>query len=127
MGGSYRIANQKQMTESARSLGTTAVTAQKSKAQSAHNQSEDQPMSQEVVTEVTEVYCWGNDRDGQLGLGHNSEQLAYAKPKCCSFNISIGKMACGQDHSVFITSNGLVYSMGSNGLGQLGINDPSIK
>ena len=34
-------------------------------------------------------------------------------------------MACGLDHSVFITNSYLVYSMGTNSLGQLGIIDKS--
>ncbi len=33
-------------------------------------------------------------------------------------------MACGTSHSVFITAQQLVYAMGSNAQGQLGIEDP---
>jgi alpha-tubulin suppressor-like RCC1 family protein len=45
-------------------------------------------------------------------------------PRFCSYNIEINVISCGQSHSVFITSNNLIYSMGSNSNGQLGINDP---
>jgi alpha-tubulin suppressor-like RCC1 family protein len=33
-------------------------------------------------------------------------------------------MACGSHHSAFITSDGLVYSMGANSFGQLGVGEP---
>mgnify|MGYP002633616922 CR=1 FL=1 len=77
----------------------------------------------------TEVFSWGNDRHGQLGLGEKnaSGKQIYALPKLCSYNIEIAKIACGQSHTVFLTPNHLVYSMGSNQKGQLGINDPQVR
>lgn len=74
----------------------------------------------------TDVFSWGNDKNGQLGLGEKMKEgkQVYSLPKFCSYNIAITKMACGQEHSLFLTPNGLIYSMGSNSKGQLGINDP---
>jgi len=77
------------------------------------------PGGLEQGEEFTEVFSWGNDELGQLGLGVNQkkngrQKTKYSVPRYCSFNISISRMACGQDHSVFITASGLVYSMGSN-------------
>jgi alpha-tubulin suppressor-like RCC1 family protein len=45
-------------------------------------------------------------------------------PKVCSFNIHIAQVACGDDHTVFVSSpedGGYVYSMGSNIDGKLGL------
>lgn len=47
-------------------------------------------------------------------------------PRFCSYNIPITTLACGQSHTVFITTTSLVYAMGSNANGQLGINDPYV-
>jgi alpha-tubulin suppressor-like RCC1 family protein len=53
-------------------------------------------------------------------------------PRVCSYNITIAEVACGEEHAVFITrkqsdlGNKLIYSMGSNIDGQLGIGDRTI-
>ena len=95
-----------------------------------------QPLGGDYETEVqisTEVFCWGDNSNGQLGIGdcaadHQNEarQKIFSIPKCCSFNIAIRKIACGQEHASFITPTGFLYSMGSNKHGQLGIDDPQI-
>jgi alpha-tubulin suppressor-like RCC1 family protein len=56
--------------------------------------------------EFTEIFSWGNDKSGQLGLGQRLSQgkQMHAVPRFCSYNIPIQQVACGQSHSVFITS-----------------------
>jgi hypothetical protein len=56
--------------------------------------------------EFTEVFSWGNDKNGQLGLGQRLSQgkQMHPVPRFCSYNIPINAVACGQAHSVFITS-----------------------
>ena len=79
--------------------------------------------------EFTEVFSWGSDRYGQLGLG---AQMSEGKtwhnlPRLCSYNISIKQIACGTRHAAFITSKcpapllnlnllaaHLCYTMGDN-------------
>ena len=53
----------------------------------------------------TEVFSWGSDKHGQLGLGERYAQGSqlYSVPKLCSYNIAISQLACGQAHTVFIT------------------------
>lgn len=75
----------------------------------------------------TEIFAWGADRYGQLGLGNKKGGRCYSIPKFCTFNVIIRRIACGEEHSAFITSGGSVYTMGSNADGRLGINDPSLK
>ena len=36
-------------------------------------------------------------------------------------------ISCGSEHSAFVTDNSLVYTMGSNRCGQLGIRDKEIR
>lgn len=97
----------------------------------------------------TEVFVWGNDQFGQLGLGHkyvgevapkiliNDDDLKKVQeipgphgtqnrkmlqmPKSCSFSIQIRDVACGEDFAFLLTKRGLLYAMGSNQFGKLGI------
>ena len=48
---------------------------------------------------------------------------AHLAPKICSFNVVIKSIACGLQHSLFVSESGHVYSMGSNSHGQLGIGE----
>lgn len=75
----------------------------------------------------TEVFAWGADHFGQLGLGNKYSGKTYASPRFCSFNILIKEIACGEEHSAFIALSGHVYSMGSNSDGRLGLGDKSLR
>lgn len=77
--------------------------------------------------DYTEVFAWGADQSGQLGLGRKKTRETYNSPKFFSFNILISKLSCGGEHSCFISKAGHVYSMGSNNDGRLGFGstDPS--
>lgn len=52
---------------------------------------------------------------------------SYSIPRFCSFNVIINNLACGDEHSAFIASNGYIYTMGSNVDGKLGIASRNIK
>lgn len=67
-----------------------------------------------------QVLVWGSDAHGQMGIG-NSKNLGYCIPRLCQFDISIAKISCGAAFSAFITKDGLIFTMGSNEKGQLGI------
>jgi len=83
--------------------------------------------SKEKSEGYTEVFAWGADRYGQLGLGNKHGGRCYCIPRFCTFNVVIRRVACGEEHSAFITNNGSIYTMGSNADGRLGIGDHSIK
>lgn len=51
----------------------------------------------------------------------------YSIPRCCSFNILLSKVSCGEEHTALIARNGHVYTMGNNSDGRLGLGDVSIK
>lgn len=76
----------------------------------------------------TEVYVWGDDSQGQLGLelynkqalsknGQKQAKSHYDIPKSCSFNVIISQVSCGQAHSAMLTASGHLYTMGSNRYG----------
>ena len=66
-----------------------------------------------------EIYCWGNNEYGQLGLGNTDNQNT---PILCSSlsNEDVIDIKCGYNHTLVLTSNGDVLSCGSNYLSQLG-------
>ena len=66
------------------------------------------------------MFSWGSDHHGQLGLA-GSEASTHTVPRFCSYNILIEQVSCGGAHAVLLTSNYLLYSIGSNSYGQLGI------
>jgi len=51
--------------------------------------------------DFTEVFVWGDDSYGQLGLYHQKLKKGYQAiksfkvPKTCSFNILIKQVSCG--------------------------------
>lgn len=75
----------------------------------------------------TEIFAWGGDTCGQLGLGDKDIGHSYSTPRFCSFNILIQQISCGEEHTAFITTNGLIYAIGSNADGRLGIGDRHVK
>jgi len=86
-----------------------------------------------MAQDYTEVYAWGSDSYGQLGISTQGVGKNYTKPKFCSFNIVIRQISCGEEHTAMITSifmlniffedEGFVYSMGNNLNGRLGIGE----
>ena len=66
-----------------------------------------------------EVYVWGDDSRGQLGLSgiYGEKQLNFEQPQICSFGILIKQLACGEFHTVFSSDTNCLYSMGCNKYG----------
>ena len=60
-------------------------------------------------TEYTEVYSWGSDRFGQLGLGQEGPgQSNHVFPKLLSYNIPISQVSCGVQHTALLASKSLL-------------------
>jgi alpha-tubulin suppressor-like RCC1 family protein len=64
------------------------------------------------------LYAWGYNFDGQLGLGDNNDRNVMAE--VTGIDIEIIDVACGSFHSVVLDKNGNVWTWGSNESGQLG-------
>ncbi|XP_011688741.1 PREDICTED: probable E3 ubiquitin-protein ligase HERC4 isoform X3 [Wasmannia auropunctata] len=76
-----------------------------------------------ALTNDGELYAWGSNREGQLGLGsHTNTEI---KPKRISSlaAVPIAFIACGGYHTVVISKSGAVFAWGRNTFGQLGLND----
>lgn len=74
-----------------------------------------------VLTERGQLYSWGDDRHGQLGLGPtNLEPVRMPKQiKSLSKHIVV-QIACGGHHNLALLQDGRVFSWGQNTFGQLG-------
>uniref|UniRef100_A0A8C2WRX7 HECT and RLD domain containing E3 ubiquitin protein ligase 3 n=1 Tax=Cyclopterus lumpus TaxID=8103 RepID=A0A8C2WRX7_CYCLU len=70
------------------------------------------------------MLCWGNAKDGQLGIG--IERNPMFEPRNCHVFTGRGlkEIACGGQHSMFLLHDGSVYTCGSNSCGQLGHSKP---
>jgi alpha-tubulin suppressor-like RCC1 family protein len=71
------------------------------------------------MEDYTEVFVWGSNEQGQLGL--DSDQTVFTLPRFCSFRTLISSAACGDEHTLFLTKEHIVYSLGANSHGQLGL------
>nr|XP_057936716.1 probable E3 ubiquitin-protein ligase HERC3 isoform X2 [Doryrhamphus excisus] len=72
------------------------------------------------------MLCWGNAKDGQLGMGADRELLTEPT-SCPAFRgMELKEVACGGQHTVFLLHDGSVYTCGSNSCGQLGQDKPGV-
>ncbi|MDX9719879.1 MAG: hypothetical protein RBU37_03965 [Myxococcota bacterium] len=69
------------------------------------------------------IYCWGNNLDGQLGLGSSGGSVSYAQ--AVDHTMVYQFVGTGDDHSCGISSTGAAFCWGFNASGQLGNNSTS--
>ena len=72
---------------------------------------------------MVEMFAWGKATSGQLALGETDDeiiQLPVKVPYYEGFTRKVVDVACGSEHTVFLTNDGMVYTCGSNDFGQLG-------
>lgn len=76
-----------------------------------------------ALTSTGQVYAWGSNRFGQLGIGSVTETSFSAHPQLIKslHKVSVAGISAGDSHSVCFTTSGEVYSWGSNKNGQLGL------
>uniref|UniRef100_A0A4W4HJS1 BTB domain-containing protein n=1 Tax=Electrophorus electricus TaxID=8005 RepID=A0A4W4HJS1_ELEEL len=72
-----------------------------------------------AVSDNGEVYCWGYNGNGQLGLGNNGNQLTPCRVAALQ-GLCVLQIASGYAHALALTDEGLLYSWGANTYGQLG-------
>ncbi|XP_057972295.1 ultraviolet-B receptor UVR8 isoform X2 [Malania oleifera] len=73
-----------------------------------------------AVTVDGELYMWGKNSNGQLGLGKKAAKVVPVPSKVdCLIGITVKMTALGSEHSVAITE-GKVLSWGGGGIGRLG-------
>jgi alpha-tubulin suppressor-like RCC1 family protein len=71
------------------------------------------------VTNIGNLYVWGRNDSGQLGLGeesqgdmHSAERYPRRIPFFETERVNIKDVACGENHMVAIASNGAIYYWG---------------
>ncbi len=76
-----------------------------------------------AVTDLNNVYIWGNANGGQLGIIlHNKEECVTEPVLVESFyGRTIGCVSAGVSHSAAVTNAGALYMWGSGDHGQLGV------
>jgi alpha-tubulin suppressor-like RCC1 family protein len=70
-----------------------------------------------ALTYSNEIYAWGCNRYGQLGLNHTSDIDSPHKLDLPN----VKKIICGGRHTMALTHFGEIYVWGSNDYGQLGL------
>ena len=82
-----------------------------------------------LLTETGQVFTWGAGSKGQLGHENVSDSLWVPRLVSGLSGSSLGggdrviKVACGANHTLAFTANGLLFAFGSNARGQLGLGD----
>ncbi|XP_052197694.1 ultraviolet-B receptor UVR8 isoform X2 [Diospyros lotus] len=81
-----------------------------------------------AITVDGELYMWGKNSNGQLGLGKKAAKLITIPTKVeCLTGVTITMTALGCEHSIAITDQGDALSWGAGGSGRLGHgHEPSI-
>ncbi|KAL4443784.1 hypothetical protein ABPG75_011521 [Micractinium tetrahymenae] len=72
------------------------------------------------VTATSQVYAWGRNSSGQLGLGDTVDRRGPTLVEGL-WALPVQQLAAGEAHSVALTSNGFLFTWGGNDSGQLGL------
>lgn len=72
-----------------------------------------------ALLENGEVYGWGYNGNGQLGLGNNVNQPNPCRVQLLQ-GVIISQLVCGYAHTLALSDEGSLYSWGANSYGQLG-------
>ncbi|KAG1690342.1 hypothetical protein DVH05_028222 [Phytophthora capsici] len=73
-----------------------------------------------VITDAGELYTFGMNDCGQLGLDHTQHQSTPQLVKSLE-GTEVSTVACGLYHTIICTAAGELYSCGKNDYGQLGL------
>ncbi|XP_062973275.1 secretion-regulating guanine nucleotide exchange factor isoform X2 [Elgaria multicarinata webbii] len=73
-----------------------------------------------LLMDTGELFLCGQNKDGQLGLGHAEEVMLFTLCAALS-GCPVIQVSCGWDFTVILAGNGQVFSCGSNSFGQLGV------
>ncbi|KAL0300268.1 UNVERIFIED_CONTAM: Ultraviolet-B receptor UVR8, partial [Sesamum angustifolium] len=74
-----------------------------------------------AITVDGELYVWGKNANGQLGLGKKAEKIIPLPRKIeCLDGVAIKMVSLGFEHSIAVTDNGEALSWGGGESGRLG-------
>ncbi|XP_054995466.1 E3 ISG15--protein ligase HERC5 [Sorex araneus] len=72
-----------------------------------------------VLSMSGNVYSWGRNNFGQLGLGHTDNQGSPSRVGSLDSH-TVEFLACGGSHAALLTKDGLLFTFGAGKFGQLG-------
>ena len=75
-----------------------------------------------AITTNGELWCWGNNDYGQVGVGNPSQ---ITNPTRIGSTITWRSVDLGKEHTCGISANGALWCWGHNNYGQLGLGDGS--
>lgn len=67
-----------------------------------------------ALSHTGEVYVWGENNYGKLGLGHKENQYLPQKINFWDGKEKVTKISCGYDHTIFLTEKNNVYGCGND-------------
>ena len=76
-----------------------------------------------VITVSGEVYVWGHDGTRNQHYDNYNGRYYYGNPnptKVSSLDLTIDKVVCGNEHTLLLSVEGIIYAFGTNNYGQLG-------
>ncbi|XP_058527674.1 probable E3 ubiquitin-protein ligase HERC4 isoform X7 [Ochotona princeps] len=76
-----------------------------------------------ALSKASEVFCWGQNKYGQLGLGVDCKKQTSPQLIKSLLGIPFMQVAAGGAHSFVLTLSGAIFGWGRNKFGQLGLND----
>ena len=81
------------------------------------------PLAAQTSTVLYELYGWGSNTDGQIGLGNTTN---YSSPKQVGSLTNWLEIAAGYAFSASIKTDGTLWTWGSNPQGQLGLGNSGV-
>ena len=73
-----------------------------------------------ATTSLDEIFTWGRNSHGELGLGHSQDRNSPQRVERLSFRVA-SHIAGGSHHSLVYVKSGGLFSFGGNDHGQLGL------
>ncbi|ROL46519.1 E3 ISG15--protein ligase HERC5 [Anabarilius grahami] len=76
-----------------------------------------------ALTKEGQLFVWGENSHGQLGLGKEELITLSPQPLKSMCGIPLAQISAGGDHSFVLSLSGVVFGWGKNSAGQLGLGD----
>ncbi|XDV15625.1 hypothetical protein PO909_015671 [Leuciscus waleckii] len=76
-----------------------------------------------ALTKDGQLFVWGDNTHGQLGLEKEQPSSLTAQPVKSLCGIPLAQISAGGDHSFVLSLSGVVFGWGKNSAGQLGLGD----
>ncbi|CAD7972243.1 unnamed protein product [Amoebophrya sp. A120] len=73
-----------------------------------------------VLTEGNEVYTWGSNKSGQLGLGPDWQEVPLPRTIRSLNSKNIRQISCAEHHTAAVSESGVLYTWGRGQNGRLG-------